>query len=445
LIERHGSRLVVCARPERQGGKYRGDEGGRVGLLLEAARRGAAYVDLEADLSDSELERFRSLPTKVILSWHEFGGVKDEIGRRFQAMSERKHDLLKMAVQLDDVAQLATLRGLAASYGRPGRGSLLLIGMGPYGVLSRCRFRHFQSRWTYVAASAEQRTAAGQLTLDQALAMGLPQSADSPFVALIGGEQIAHSVGPRVYNQLFRRRGMPWSYVPVVCDDARSTIEILRELGALGCSVTMPHKAAAFERSLSDSTARRVGVANTLRFEGNQIRATNTDLIGVRAPLERAILGSAAGSGSRASSVLILGAGGAARAAAVACRELDLEVIISARRLDQAQALVKSMGESRISVLAWEERGCCTAPILINGTPFVGRSASPWPAGSALRQSIIFDLAIGEDKSALLTEGATAGATVIGPLAMWVAQGAAQIKWITGLDCSEADLVETLP
>ena len=79
--------------------------------------------------------------------------------------------------------------------------------MGLAGLLSRCRYPAFGSPWTYVKADEQAGTAPGQLTLAQAREMGLPQTAEQPFFALVGGPQVQHSMGPVVYNRLFRATG----------------------------------------------------------------------------------------------------------------------------------------------------------------------------------------------------------------------------------------------
>ena len=120
--------------------------------------------------------------------------------------------LLKLAVQLEDAAQIDALTEAARALPQP----CLLIGMGLPGLVSRVRYRQIGSPWCYVAADAALATAPGQLDLEQLRLLGWPETRDQPFFALLGGPQIVASPGPVVYNRLFRQRAWPWSYLPVL-------------------------------------------------------------------------------------------------------------------------------------------------------------------------------------------------------------------------------------
>ena len=275
-------------------------------------------------------------------------------------MSERGAAVVKVAVTVEDAADCSRLLQTSRTFGRP----LVLVAMGPAGMVCRARYPQFGSLWTYVFAEDTDATAPGQLSLNQALELGLPESATKPFMALVGGPQIIHSPGPKVYNRLFRSRGLDYSYLLAITKRPEATFALLKELGALGVSVTMPHKAAAFQFGRPDQKANDAGVANTLRFTGTEVLATNTDIEGVAGPLRQA-LESRYGTRAKANSrkVLLLGDGGAARAARLACLSLGLPYVVSSISEECARA----MGAD-ISFVPWEQRATVQAPILINAT-----------------------------------------------------------------------------
>lgn len=428
-------RLVVCCRPPRQGGAFAGSEEERLALLARAAASGVAYLDLEEELPDAALSRLRSLGARqLVLSHHDFDGLSPELLGRLERMASRPVDLVKLAARVDDAAELTALLELGQRLGRPA----IVIGMGLAGLLSRARYPAFGSPWTYVAATAELATAPGQLSLAAALELGLPEGARAPFVALLGGAQVAHSPGPVVYNRLFRRRGKAWSYLPVASAEAAKSLALLRRLGALGASVTMPHKAAVLDGALLDERARELGAANTLRFDGSETRATNTDVEGVAVPLGRALRGAALG--ERPGCVaLVQGAGGAARAAALACRELGLEVVVSARSRDRA-ALAVALAGGRF--VAWADRASLGAEVLVNATPL--RDDGAWPAEAPLPR-VVFDLAIGPGASPLVARSEREGARLLRPEEMWLHQGATQMSFITGEPVDAEELRSLLP
>jgi shikimate dehydrogenase/3-dehydroquinate dehydratase type I len=419
LVERYGPQLVVCCRPTRQGGSFDGDEATRLELLKAAAQRGAGVVDLEGDCDDKTLERLRESlgpGARALLSWHDFVGFGPELGPKLCELERRDVELTKLAVSLDEPADLSRLLDLRDELTKPA----VLLAMGSAGQLSRARYTRLGSPWTYVCEQSAAATASGQLTLDDAHALALHEgSSDAPFLALIGGPSVAASPGPAVYNRWFRARGLPWAYHAIQTAAPERCVALLARLGALGLAVTMPHKLAALNIADEvDERARRAGAANTLLIDDTRLRATNTDIAGVRDPLARAL------DQRSAKRALVLGAGGAARAAALACAELGLQVSCSARRREMAEAL-----PAVEACLSWDRRQEASAELLINATA-LGGERSPWPEEHALSAAVVFDLALDRAPSRLLSRAREAGAMALDAREMWVAQGAAQLRHV---------------
>jgi 3-dehydroquinate dehydratase type I len=437
ILKSFSNEVVVCCRPERQGGWYKGSEEDRLRILEKIASSGVAYLDIEADVPESSRQK---LPhqggTKHILSWHDFKGIPSDLDNLLREMASRGADVVKIAVTVEDVADCASLRHLSRTLRCP----FVVIAMGAAGMLCRARYPQFGSAWTYVFADDTDATAPGQLSLNQALELGLPESAAKPFMALVGGPQIVHSPGPRVYNRLFRARGFGYSYLLAITKKPEETFALLKDLGALGLSITMPHKMAAFQFGRPDQKAKDAGAANTLRFTGVDVLATNTDIEGVAGPLRQAIE-SRYGTQTQATSrnVLLLGDGGAARAARLACLSLGLPYVVSSISEECARA----MGAD-FSFVPWEQRAAVQASILINTTMLGGADQDPWPTDQPIGKDIVFDLALGSGPSRLLRRAGNEGATTIAAQEMWVFQGAEQMRFITGQRFSASELRECL-
>jgi 3-dehydroquinate dehydratase/shikimate dehydrogenase len=423
LVRRHGSRLVLCARPLRAGGRWAdGDDRERLALLARLGRAGARYVDVEVDVDPALIDVD---PERLVVSWHDFAsGAVASAPQQLARLADRRAALLKLALQIDDACELTLLRDLARSITRPA----LVIGMGAAGLLSRVCYRAFGSPFVYVAAAAEHRTAPGQLDRETAASLGLdpaaPKSADDPaWYGLVGGEQVMSSPGMRVYNRLLRARGLGAFYLPIVTRSLAATLPLLTDLGARGLSVTMPLKSEALALAEADTMAREVGAANTLKLVDGGWRARNTDVEGVRAPLAEALAKAGLGRGTR---VLLLGSGGAARAALRACQELELHVTLAARRREALDDVVANARGPAPEIVRWEERAAGDHAVLVNATALA--ATSPWPEGGRL-PPVVFDLAIAP-RSQLLEDAGAAGLVAIAPLAMWVHQGAAQMSWL---------------
>jgi shikimate dehydrogenase len=189
------------------------------------------------------------------------------------------------------------------------------------------------------------------------------------------GWPVAHSRSPAIHNAAFASLGMvDWHYqrLPVPPELFAETTRSLRDSGFYGANVTVPHKQAAL--ALADqasAAASQIGAANTLTFAADgTIAAENTDAPGLIAAL---------GSSPRGMRVLVLGAGGSARAAAWALREAGAsEVSVWNRTPERALALADDLG---VGVLTDPEG----ADLLVNCTS-VGLEGAPGPRGTPTGQ-----------------------------------------------------------
>lgn len=154
------------------------------------------------------------------------------------------------------------------------------------------------------------------------------------------GQPIAHSLSPAMHSAAFESLGMAgeWSYeaIELSPEGFAAGVEDLRAAGYVGANVTVPHKVAAL--ALADEAseaARAIGAANTLSFGPGGIRADNTDAPGLIAALPGSPVGKRA---------LVLGAGGAARAAVWALLGAGAEVAVHNRTRARAEELVAELG-----------------------------------------------------------------------------------------------------
>src|SRR5688500_15271834 len=142
------------------------------------------------------------------------------------------------------------------------------------------------------------------------------------ILAGVLGYPVGHSRSPIMMSAAFRELGLDWRYVrlPVAPGLFVETVRALPASGFVGANVTIPHKLAA--RALADEltpAAEAIGAANTLSFADGRIRADNTDAAGLIAALDEPVAGRSA---------LVLGAGGAGRAAVWALREAGADVSV---------------------------------------------------------------------------------------------------------------------
>jgi shikimate dehydrogenase len=169
----------------------------------------------------------------------------------------------------------------------------------------------------------------------------MPTPSRAPAACLIGWPA-AHSRSPLIHHYWLRTLGISGGYSieAVPPEEFAGFIAALPRRGFVGANVTIPHKEHALQLAEPDARARAVGAANTLWFEGDRLRATNTDVEGFLANLDAAAPG-----WERAGEALVLGAGGAARAVVFGLRERGLARIhIVNRTPERAEALARQFG-----------------------------------------------------------------------------------------------------
>jgi shikimate dehydrogenase len=261
---------------------------------------------------------------------------------------------------------------------------------------------------------------------------------DSEQVVSLLGWPVAHSHSPAMQNAAFAAAGLPWQYDlwPTPPDELAATVARLRDPAVRGANVTVPHKTAIM--ALLDeitADAQAIGAVNTIVHDGARLVGYNTDSAGFWQALVEA---GAQPAGGR---VVILGAGGAARAAAWALLTHGLSVSLLARRADEARALTAEFATHGQIAGAGLTAATFTASLhravlLVNATP-AGMEAqadeSPLPPGVRLPAGLlVYDLIYRPQPTRLLREAAAQGCRTLDGLAMLLYQGAAAFTLWTG-------------
>ncbi len=243
------------------------------------------------------------------------------------------------------------------------------------------------------------------------------------------GHPVAHSRSPAMQSAALAELGLAgkWSYeaIDVAPDELADRVGTMPAEGFVGANVTVPHKAAAL--ALADTrseTAREIGAANTLSFEGDEIRAENTDAPGLLAAL------SESPGGKRA---LVLGAGGAARAAVWALLREGAAVGVWNRTGERARLLCEEIGGEPTP-----NPDPAAYALIVNTTTVGLGGEDPFaelPLGEesfAVEQTVV-DMVYSEVPSRLLAVAEAAGATTVDGLEILVRQGALSLETWTGL------------
>lgn len=249
------------------------------------------------------------------------------------------------------------------------------------------------------------------------------------------GWPLGHTMSPTLHNWGFGQIGLDAVYEawPLEPGGVADFIRRVRTEPILGASVTIPHKRAVMPLldRLTDR-ALTVGAVNTLYWDGDRLCGENTDVTGLTAPLRQL--------GPLPDSALVLGAGGAARAAVVGFRELGIpDIRIANRTPDKARDIASELS---VRAVAWEARMDQGAGIVCNTTP-LGMSgdlvqATPWDADRFEPGMIAYDIVYNPLRTRFLREAGAAGCRTVSGLEMFLHQGLAQFRLWTGRDLAEA-------
>ena len=233
--------------------------------------------------------------------------------------------------------------------------------------------------------------------------------------------------GVTVHNAGYRALGLDFFYKAFgVVDDVAGIAAAVRLLHIRGCSVSMPFKRTIIPYlDVLDSEAAVIGAVNTVVNDGNRLTGYNTDTVGAASALDAL--------GGQVNRVLLLGAGGVARAIVRVLQQRGTaEIIIAARRREAATELAAMFG---VRSVAWEERDRITAELLINATP-IGMAPDaarmPLPPEALTAFGGVIDVVATPPFSLLITTAKAAGISAIDGLTMSLYQAAAQFRLYTG-------------
>lgn len=460
LSKRSALPCIVTCRSAEEGGHYDGPDDARIALYeaLGTSDHPPAYIDLEF----STWQRSANLRQKVLLGVAHKGQQKPGVTTRLilshHNLEGRPADLIRTLAQMRQVEAAAILK--IAYTARSIRDNLELfeilrdrdrptiaLGMGEPGLMSRVLAPKFGAFLTFASLRDNSTTAPGQPTIRDLLDRYRFRSI-TPSTNILGvvGWPVSHSLSPLLHNAGFEDVGFDGVYLPLPvapsyegCKASLTSLLDDPNLDLAGASITIPHKQHALRLAEElaweiDDLASRASAANTIVRNTDSIEVHNTDIEGITSPLV-SMLGDL--SGAR---VLILGAGGAARAAAFAMLEHDAIVHATNRSQDNLDTLCAHL--NTIAPVPWDQRHTTNAQIIINTTT-VGMSTGPAPDESPIDlhacsnlpdNAVVFDTVYAPRDTPLLRQARTIGLRTVGGIEMFIEQAARQFSLWTEHD-----------
>jgi len=262
--------------------------------------------------------------------------------------------------------------------------------------------------------------------------VGEPRIGGATRVTGVLGWPVAHSLSPVIHNAAFDALEMDWTYValPVEPGDVPAAVAGVRALGFAGANVTMPHKDAVAEAvdELTDD-ADRLRAVNTIEVRGDRLVGHNTDAPGFARFLERD-----AGFDPAGKTALLFGAGGAARACALAVARAGLtRIVVALREPARAAPLAAAIGTlpTQVEVIGFDDAGDATADLIVNATP-LGAHGEDLPLPKLGADGVLVDLLYRPAVTPAQQAARAAGARAFGGLGLLLHQAALSFELWTG-------------
>jgi len=418
--------LATCRRKPNHGG-FEGSIEEQFRILNGAVRAGAKLVDVEIETAQEAPEETVALREKarVVLSYHDFERTPP-LARILKTMRRIPADIYKITTTAVKPSDNLRLLDLAAIDDAP---SLVLLAMGETGAASRILSPSRGAVFTFASPEPGrgEATAPGQFSAS-CMRNCFQAHRRKPSTKIFGviADPVAHSMSPALHNRAFRTRRIDAVYLPFRVAPAllNDFIKSAEALPVSGFSVTIPHKQRVMRHlDLIDPLAKRIGAVNTVYRKQGKLRGTNTDAVGVVRPLEKKVR-------LNHSQALVVGAGGAARAAIFSLNDRGAEVFVSGRNPQRVARLARACGATPV---LWRDLEDQYYDVLVQTTP-VGMS--PNVAGDLfpgrIPADIVFDMVYNPLETALLAHAREDGKETISGLEMFIEQAAAQFEIWTG-------------
>jgi 3-dehydroquinate dehydratase/shikimate dehydrogenase len=439
--------LATCRRLA-YGGSFSGSLADELSILAAAAEAGCALIDLEIESAEqaqpTQLETLREMIAgsgcSLLLSFHDFERPVDaeSIFQRIERFRPEFIKIVSTAHRLSDSLSLLRCVERHSSEAR-----IVGIAMGEAGIVSRILSLRAGAAFTFAAAPDGAATAAGQMTARQLKDLYRIEELDQATrIYGVAGNPIGHSLSPLMLNKAFRRERVNAVYLPLRAEGSPSGVEdlltLIHQLPLSGLSVTMPLKQLILPHlANTDPMTARLGACNTVRLgTDGKLYGFNTDVAGIVRPLEKRLT-------LKGAQILVLGAGGAARAAIYGLVERGAQVSLWSRKPEAARELASTAGVSAVS----EAQIAATEfDVLINATP-CGMAGNPQRLpleGIPWQARLVFDLVYNPLDTPLLQAAEERGIPTIQGYEMFVHQGARQFELWTGKPAPEAEMLRVV-
>ena len=440
LAENNAVTAIATCRRTANGGKFSGNVVAEIEVLSKAAAAGFHIVDVELEsataMKKGELQKLRETGVALIISHHDFEATKDLDGI-YKRIVPFAPDFIKIVPTAKTLYDNVTLMRFIERM--EDHTNIIGVCMGDAGIISRVLSLRAGSAFTFAAATTGEETGPGQIaarTLIETYRIDQVDAATKVYG--VAGNPIRSSLSPIMMNTAFRRETVNAVYLALQANKLNDLLKLVNEIPIQGLSVTMPLKQEIMAHlEKTDPLSAKIGACNTvLRAQDGKLYGFNTDVAGITGPLEKRM-------SLRDAKVLVLGAGGAARAAVFGLRDKGAEVFILNRTAETAQKLARQAGAKTMKKDALAKT---SFDAIINATPIgmAGIKAPQILEAKDLNTKLVFDLVYNPLETPLLRLARQKGIPIITGIEMFVQQGARQFEIFTGKPAPEEEMLRVV-
>ena len=429
--------IATCRRVEN-GGKFKGSLASQLEVLSKAAAAGCQMVDVELESAlkakPDVLARLRKI-AGLMVSFHDFRATRN-LEQTLGKLLKTPADFYKIVTTANTLSDNVTMMKFLQA--QSDKHALVGLCMGEQGIISRVLGVRAGSAFTFGAVSAQQKTAPGQVSArDLRSTYRIEQVDAATRVWGVAGDPIEHSLSPVIMNTALRRENVNGVYLALHAKTLKDLIYCVREIPLHGLSITMPYKQAILEYlDNTDAHTSKVGACNTVvRGQDGKLYGFNTDIAGIVRPLEQRLT-------LENAKVLVLGAGGAARAAVYGLKERGADVWILNRTAAKGQKLAR---QAKARTIKRPDLRKTPFDVIVNATPVGMGSTRDCPLkDDEIQAKVVFDMVYDPAETRLLQVARAKGIAVIPGVEMFVHQAARQFEIWTGKPAPVPDMLRVV-
>ena len=429
--------IGTCRRAEN-GGRFKGSLASQLEVLTKAHATGCQIVDLEIQSAlKAKREAIARLRSRagLIVSFHDFRATRN-LDETLEKMLKVPADFYKVVSTATTLSDNVTM--MKFSQTQSDKHALIGLCMGEQGIISRVLSVRAGSVFTFGAVSADLKTAPGQISAGDLRSIYRIDQVDAATrVYGVAGDPIEHSLSPVIMNTALRRENVNGVYLPLHAKTLKDLMRCVREIPLHGLSVTMPYKQSILAHlDNTDAHTTKIGACNTVvRGQDGKLYGFNTDAAGVVRPLEQRL-------SIENAKVLVLGAGGAARAAVFGLKERGAEIWILNRTSVKGQKLAR---QAKARTIKRADLRKIAFDVIINATPVgMGNTRDCPLKDEEIQARVVFDMVYDPVETHLLQVARAKGIAIIPGVEMFVQQAARQFEIWTGKPAPAGDMLRAV-